>query len=73
MIEFKHLDITDITPKPELDINGNMMAFQLHNGSVLTVSSLDGRARLHIQDDVQFVDLSEADYQKLEALYEEEY
>lgn len=72
MIEFNHLDIADITPKPEMDINGNMMAFQLSDGSMLTISSLDGRARLHIADDIRFVNLSETDYQKLKVMYEEE-
>ncbi len=72
MVEFAHLDIADITPKPEMDINGNMMAFQLSDGSMLTISSLDGRARLHINDDVHLVNLSETDYQKLKATYEEE-
>lgn len=72
MIEFNHLDIADITPKPEMDINGNMMAFQLNDGSMLTISSLDGRACLHTQNDVHFVDLSETDYQKLKVVYEEE-
>ena len=71
MIEFHHLDIADITPKPEMDINGNMMAFQLNDGAILTVSSLDGQARLHRDDNVDLVNLSETDYQKLEAMYEE--
>ena len=72
MIEFVHLDIEDITPQPEMDINGNMMAFLLKDTSILTVSRFDGAARLHRHDDTLPVSLSEEDLQQLKVIYEED-